>query len=332
MFKINSILAGLLGVCLISVNTPALNANMNSTTVFLTGSGIAVRLHDPSLSDFTHIDTKFVRISESGQTTTKSDIDLKNWLFLGTPVYKHKDHLIYATKKYKNILCEKPVGLSLSDINQIKQAIEENNVQFIVNYPLRFLPVIKQVKEFISCNDIKSIKVTCNADFNKNPPNKSWKTNFNLGGGVVYSILPHLSDILNFIVDPCDLSSIRFESTSKIPMDDIRVFSKTLSKIDTEININLRENFDELKLEIQTPEESKIIDLIDSNENLISGTKYQNGTLPATSKISPWNISFKYLLQSIFSGSADDTKLAKIQDAEKVHQVIDALNRELSRI
>lgn len=299
-------------------------AAASNTTVFITGSGIATRLHKPVLKEFPKIKTKSIRISEKPISGQKFDKTSENWLFLGTPVYKHKDHIISSCKKYKKILCEKPVGLSKNEINEIKTAINQNKTYFRVNYALRFLPCMDEIKKFIKNNEIKSVTITCNANFNKFPPNKAWKNDYKSGGGILYSILPHMVDLLNFLNLEEDVNSIFFESSLKVPMDDIKLYSKTKSGIKTEINIDLLKDFDEFTLKLETPKNGKIFDLINSSENKISETKYISGTLSATSKLSPWRISFKYLLETIFADKENE-KLAKIEDAEKIHDVLEMI-------
>lgn len=296
-------------------------AAASNTTVFITGKGIATRLHEPVLKEFPEVKIKSIQIPEKPFLIEKPDETSDSWLFLGTPVYKHKDHIISSCKKYKKILCEKPVGISKDEINEIKTAINQSGTCFIVNYALRFLPCLDEIKEFIKNNEIKSVTITCNANFNKFAPNKAWKTDYKLGGGILYSILPHMVDLLNFLNFEEDINNISFKSTSEIPMDDIQLYSKTKNGIKTEINIDLLKDFDEFTLKLETPQSGKIFDLINSEENKISSTKYLSGTLSATSKISPWRISFKNLLKTLFT-DLENPKFAKIKDAEKVHNIL----------
>lgn len=331
MFKIKSLMASVLCICLLSSSFQIANAkdtNLQSATVYLTGSGIAARLHEPVLKEFSDVSSRVIRIPEESMDNDELNISPEDWLFLGTPVYKHEKHLLYATKKYKKILCEKPVGLSLDEIDQIKHAINENQVLFRVNYALRFLPVLDEIKEFINNNDIKSVTLTCNASFNKNPPNKDWKNDYKLGGGILYSIFPHLADLLNFVVGQSNLDSITYESNQEIPMDDIKFRSKTLNGVDTAISINLCENFDELALKIETADKTEVFDLINSSDNKIAGTKYCNGTLPATSELSPWRTSFRMMLKNMFI-NPEDCRFARIEDAENVHKILSVILSQL---
>lgn len=298
---------------------------VNAEKVYITGNGIATRLHEPILKRISNVEIESIVIPEEMSTTDNIVVSPNDWLFLGTPVYKHKQHIFCCAEKYKKILCEKPVGLSISEINQIKNLINQNQILFRVNYALRFLPCLENVKEFIqNNNNMDRVTITCNANFNQNPPNRAWKNDYKLGGGIVYSILPHMVDLLNYLNFSAELASVSCKSTTQIPMNDMKLCSKTSSGIDTVININLCENFDELTLKIETPDQIKIFDLIDSSENKVFDTKYHNGTLSATSEISPWRISFKYLLETLFV-NPDDFRLAKIEDAENVHKIIDIL-------
>lgn len=304
----------------------ATDFELPGTTVCLTGMGIAARLHKPVLEELSNINIEFVRLPEEPPKASEQVVSSNGWLFLGTPVYKQKQHILCCTKKFKKILCEKPVGLSGNEIKQIKSVINQNQVLFRVNYALRFLPCVEKIKKFIKNNKVKSATITCNANFNETPPNKAWKSDPNLGGGIVYSILPHMVDLLNYLNLPSDSSNIAFKSTTQIPISDINVSSKTLNGVDTIININLCEKFDELTLKVETSEGSEKFDLINSSENKIFGAKYRNGTLSATSKISPWRISFKYLLENLFTNS-QDPRLAGIEDAENVHKILDVILR-----
>jgi len=327
MIKIKHLFIFILCICFLYSSSGIVDAkdlDLLNTTVYLTGNGIATRLHKPVLEEFPNVNIEFIRLSEELTKTNDLVIPSDGWLFLGTPVYKHKQHILGCAENFKKILCEKPVGLSTVEIDQIKNAINQNQVLFRVNYALRFLPCIEEIKEFIKNNDVKCVTITCNSNFNQNPPNKLWKNDYKSGGGIFYSTFPHMMDLLNYLNFQADLNDITFQSTTSVPMNDIKLHSKTLSGVNTVININLCENFDELTLKVETSDKSKTFDLIDASENKISGIRYYNGTLSATSRISPWRISFKYLLENLFT-NPNDSRFAKIEDAENVLKVLDII-------
>jgi len=52
----------------------------------------------------------------------------------------HKDLLLQASKNKKIICCEKPAGLSLQELLEVKEEFDKNDTQCIVNYNRRFDP------------------------------------------------------------------------------------------------------------------------------------------------------------------------------------------------
>lgn len=294
-------------------------------TVHVTGkSGIAGRLHYPVLQEFPNISTKFIRIDEdiNNEYQTKNK---NTWLFLGTPVYKQFQHLTRACCEYNKILCEKPVCLSLSEISELKEIINKNKVFFRVNYALRFSPKVQEILDFIEKNNIKSVSIICNSNFNIKPSPIDWKNDYKLGGGILYSIFPHFVDLIYFLNFNPDINSVSFDSSTDIPMNNInfRCTDKT-SNCKIYININLQENFDELVVEFETTDEIKIFDLVNVPEKIIKNNTYDNGALSATSEISPWRISFRNLLKVLFS-DPNNKNIANIQDAENVHKIINKI-------
>ena len=54
------------------------------------------------------------------------------------PTYLHAEYSIMAMERGINVLCEKPVSLSKSDIQRVYESAEKNNVFFMVAHVLRF--------------------------------------------------------------------------------------------------------------------------------------------------------------------------------------------------
>lgn len=69
------------------------------------------------------------------------------------PSYLHKDIVKKAANAGKNILCEKPVALSLDDADEMIDAIKKNNVKAMVAHVLRFWPGYVKAKEIIDSKE-----------------------------------------------------------------------------------------------------------------------------------------------------------------------------------
>lgn len=71
-----------------------------------------------------------------------------------TPTYTHADAVIKAARAGKNILCEKPLALTLKDANTMIEVVEQNNVKAMVGHTLRFFPEYMKAKEIVDRGDL----------------------------------------------------------------------------------------------------------------------------------------------------------------------------------
>lgn len=71
---------------------------------------------------------------------------------IATPTNFHLRTVDFLAKNFKPqcILCEKPVGYHLSEINEIESICEINNISFFVNYIRRVDPAVLEIKRLIS--------------------------------------------------------------------------------------------------------------------------------------------------------------------------------------
>jgi len=65
---------------------------------------------------------------------------------ISTPQAVHAEQVIAAAEAGKHIFCEKPVALTVRELDAIQQAVHAAGVTFMTGHQLRFHPVIKAVK------------------------------------------------------------------------------------------------------------------------------------------------------------------------------------------
>lgn len=68
---------------------------------------------------------------------------------IATPNNKHAKQVIAASNAGKNILCEKPLALSLRETSAIARAVKRNHVHCFVNYHLRMHPDAQKARALI---------------------------------------------------------------------------------------------------------------------------------------------------------------------------------------
>ncbi|HOJ38145.1 MAG TPA: Gfo/Idh/MocA family oxidoreductase [Ignavibacteriales bacterium] len=120
---------------------------------------------------------------------------------------EHYLHLKEAIKKFKYILCEKPLVLTKEQADEIANLQNQYNSFVFVNLPYLYHPLLNKAKELIDNNFIgKVLKI--DVDYLTNyPPNNNYRYDANAGGGPVYDLAPHLLSLVRFLLGDYDLYS-----------------------------------------------------------------------------------------------------------------------------
>ncbi|MDP8217198.1 MAG: Gfo/Idh/MocA family oxidoreductase [Candidatus Theseobacter exili] len=71
-----------------------------------------------------------------------------------TPTYSHLKVVEKVANAGKNILCEKPIALTLEDADKMIDVVKKNNVNAMVGHVLRFWPEYVKVKEMIDNKEL----------------------------------------------------------------------------------------------------------------------------------------------------------------------------------
>jgi len=63
------------------------------------------------------------------------------------PTFLHKEYVIKAAEMGKDVLCEKPIALTVEDANEMITACKKNRVRFMVAHVIRFWDEYRFLKE-----------------------------------------------------------------------------------------------------------------------------------------------------------------------------------------
>jgi 1,5-anhydro-D-fructose reductase (1,5-anhydro-D-mannitol-forming) len=129
-----------------------------------------------------------------------SDID---FVYIGTVNDRHRDQVTAAAQAGKHVLCEKPVALTLTDVDAMIAACAEANVQFAVNHHLRTSAAHRTMRDLIGSGRIGRPLAArvCNAGYLPSHL-QSWRVNdLSAGAGVVLDLTVHDADLLRFILN-----------------------------------------------------------------------------------------------------------------------------------
>ena len=128
-----------------------------------------------------------------------------------SPHWAHAEQVIRAAENGKHILCEKPIGITLEEVDQMKRAIEKNGVIFQTATQKRFDLGFQFLKEKILEKEIGEVFHTAISWYNSMPdlgPNPSqyviqenglWRmTDEKCGGGDLLDHGPHYFDLFRW--------------------------------------------------------------------------------------------------------------------------------------
>lgn len=85
----------------------------------------------------------------------RADVD---GVYIATPHTSHVDYAVRAMKSGKPVLCEKPVGVSISDVDTLINTAKEENVYFCEAMWTWFSDVALTVKKWVQSGEIGSVK------------------------------------------------------------------------------------------------------------------------------------------------------------------------------
>ncbi|MBU0477694.1 Gfo/Idh/MocA family oxidoreductase [bacterium] len=131
-------------------------------------------------------------------------LDELDAVIITSPDYTHHEIVINSAMKKKHIFCEKPMALTLKDCLQMKKAVEENGVIFLLGFCLRYNNLYKKVKELISSGVIGNIKIVNAVDSVERGSSyffHSWHRRKKYSGGLLPQKATHSLDIINWMTE-----------------------------------------------------------------------------------------------------------------------------------
>ncbi len=112
---------------------------------------------------------------------------------------RHKEHVIAAAKAKKQILCEKPIATEVKDAEEMIRTCRDEGVILQIAYPVRFSPVMEQVKQLIESQAIGKILAINGTNHGQMPG--GWFVDKELsGGGAATDHIVHVMDLVRWLL------------------------------------------------------------------------------------------------------------------------------------
>ncbi len=122
-----------------------------------------------------------------------------NTVIISTPHNTHAQFVLEALKKGKNIFVEKPLALTIEELEEIKEVYFQNKkpLQLMVGFNRRFSPHVKKIKSLLKdYNTPKSFIYTVNAG---KIDSDHWTQDKSIGGGRLVGECCHFVDLLRYL-------------------------------------------------------------------------------------------------------------------------------------
>ena len=146
------------------------------------------------------------------------DIDV---IYVATPHGLHKDDVIMLLNNKKSVLCEKSFAMNEAEAIEMIECAKKNNVFIMEAMWTRFLPAVKQAKQWIDEKMIGDVKFVKTALGFSSEFNAEWRLyNRELGGGALMDIGVYTASIISMIYNEEPEEIIGFANIGKTKVDE----------------------------------------------------------------------------------------------------------------
>ena len=147
---------------------------------------------------------------------------------------QHHDLVIQAARAGKDIICEKPVAMSIAELDDMVKVVDECGVNFTVHHQRRFdkdFRTMKNVFDSETLGDVYSIKSSLYG-FNGNM--HDWHVYIAEGGGMLFDWGVHLLDQMLWMMPGAKIKSV-FADVRNVINFEVDDYFKILMKFDNGI-------------------------------------------------------------------------------------------------
>lgn len=169
-------------------------------------------------------------------------------IYISTLNNTHKDLVILANNYNKKILCEKPLGMNFSEVQELHTLLKKKEEIFLEAIAYRAHPIIPTIFEILNDKEIGQIKkIESNFGFKVRKIKKESRLfNKKVGGGAILDLGCYPLSFFNLFDKKKDIQVIK--SNFELCETDVDIDGEISLKIDSKIDafgkVSLRENLE----------------------------------------------------------------------------------------
>lgn len=219
--------------------------------IAIIGHGFMGHEHEKMLSDFPGI--KLVGISDTdpeqledvkeGIKRYASDEELiadpdNDTVLIAANNNQHHDLVIQAAKAHKHVICEKPVAMSLEELDEMEQACKENGVTFTVHQQRRFDPDFRTAKAVYDSGTLGDVYAIKSQLYGYNGNMHDWHVFVSEGGGMLYDWGVHLLDQVLWMFPGAKVKSV-FADIRNVINKEVDDYFEIMLRFDNNITVTV---------------------------------------------------------------------------------------------
>lgn len=151
-------------------------------------------------------------------------IDAVDVVDICTPTHLHKEMVLQAAAAGKDIVCEKPLGLTVEDCVAMIAACETAGVKLLVAHVTRFFPEYVAAKRAVEAGEVGKVAVTRFVRESFQPVNTedNWYVDVERSGGMIQDLMIHDFDLARWMagdVVKVFVKNLAFSAEAEAPFD-----------------------------------------------------------------------------------------------------------------
>ncbi len=147
-------------------------------------------------------------------------------VLVATPHYQHPEISIFAMNHGIHVLCEKPIGVTLTPVDELVATARRTGVRFGVVFQKRTVPAFQKARKMIQAGELGELHrvyylapgYRSQAYYDSDPWRGTWRDE---GGGVLINQAPHYTDMLWWLAgDPAEIIGKIQTTLHRIEVED----------------------------------------------------------------------------------------------------------------
>ncbi len=147
---------------------------------------------------------------------------------------QHHDLVIQAAKAGKDIICEKPVAMSLEELDDMVRVTDECGVKFTVHHQRRYDPDFRTIKEVYDQRTLGEVYTIKNSLYGFNGNMHDWHVLVSEGGGMLYDWGVHLLDQVLWMMPEAKITSV-YADIRNVINTEVDDYFKILMRFDNNV-------------------------------------------------------------------------------------------------